>query len=386
MLFLKEIRFRKLNFALGTVGMVVAVAIVVLFFMMTAASQNETRRLTRDMGFNLRIIPDSTDMNNFWISGYSDQSMPEEYVDKLVNEKAFYYAHLTATLHKHIEWNDKEVILTGISPNERDAKTGAKPKIIFKKKSKMIFAIEPGTVYVGFELARDKNINVGDKLDVLGKTFEVKQTLAETGTESDIRMYFDLKDLQSLLNMRGQINEIMALNCLCTAEGDDPLEELRIQLNKTLPNTKVIMNRTIAVARERQRKMMDNYFAVLLPLFLIACVIWIGTFSMINVLGRRTEIGIMRSLGMGSWSIAKLFFARSVLTGVIGAVLGFLLATWLGFEYGEQVFKVTAQSIKPVYSLFYWSMLIAPLFAAMAALIPIVFAIKQEPAEVLKDE
>ena len=81
--------------------MVVAVAIVVLFFMMTTASQNETRRLTRDMGFNLRIIPEETDMNDFWISGYSDRTMPEDFVAKLVDAKSFYYAHLTATLHKY---------------------------------------------------------------------------------------------------------------------------------------------------------------------------------------------------------------------------------------------------------------------------------------------
>ena len=377
MLFLKEIKYRKFNFILGVIGMIAAVTIVVLFFMMTSASQNETRRLTRDMGFNLRIIPEETDMNDFWISGYSDRTMPEDFASKLVDAKSFYYAHLTATLHKRIEWKNKEVVLTGISPDELEPKGS--------KKSKMIFAVEPGKVYVGYEIASDFNIKEGDKLPVLGKEYLVERTLSETGSEDDIRIYFDLKELQGLLEMEGRINEIMALNCLCSTEGDDPLEQLRIQLGEVLPNTKVIMNRTVAVARERQRKMMDNYFAVLLPIILIGCVLWVGTFSMLNVIQRKVEIGIMRATGFGNWKIARLFFARALLTGFIGAVLGFALATWLGMEYGPEIFKVTSRSVKPVYSLLYKSLLFAPLFAAFAAFIPIVLAIKQDPAEVLKE-
>lgn len=378
MLFIKEINYRKTNFLLGVIGMIAAVAIVVLFFMMTAASQNETRRLTRDMGFNLKIIPDNTNMNNFWVAGYSNETMPQEYVDKLVEARSFYYAHLTATLHKKIEWRNTEVVLTGISPDELEPNGS--------KKSKMIFAVEPGTVYIGYELAKDLDINDGETVEVLGKNFNVERTLAETGSEDDIRIYFDLTELQKLLKMEGRINEIMALNCLCTAEGDDPLEQLRIQLGEVLPDSKVIMNRTIAVARERQRKMMDNYFAVLLPLMLIACMLWVGTFSMINVLQRRTEIGTLRATGFGSFKIARLFFARALLTGLLGGILGFFLATWIGLEYGPEIFKVTAKSVRPVYALLYKAMVAAPVFAALAAFIPIVFALKQEPAKVLKQD
>ena len=61
--------------------------------------------------------------------------------------------------------------------------------------------------------------------------------------------------------MKGEINEIKALNCLCLTTGeDDPLNILREQLSEVLPETKVIMNRTIAVARERQRLMLEGYY------------------------------------------------------------------------------------------------------------------------------
>ncbi len=378
MLFLREIVYRRWNFLLGTLGMITAVAVVVFFVIMTKASQNETRILTRDMGFNLRIIPDSTNMNDFWIRGYSQRTMPQKYVNVLVDKKAIYYAHLTATLHQRIRWEGLEVILTGISPDELNPKG--------KKRTKMIFAVPPGKVYVGYEIAAARKIRRGDTLSILGKSYVVERTLAETGSEDDIRLYFDLNDLQHLLHKEGAISEIMALNCVCSAKGDDPLGDLRRQLQADLPDAKVIMNRTIAVARERQRKMLDNFFAVLLPVLLIVTALWVGTISMINVMQRSQEIGILRALGFRTGRITALFFARVAGMGLLGALLGFGMGTWLALAYGPQVFKVTASSVKPVYSLLGWSLLLAPLFAAIASLIPVMLAISREPAVMLKEE
>jgi ABC-type lipoprotein release transport system permease subunit len=378
MLSIKEIFHRKGNFLLGLVGMVIAVGLVVGFIIMTKASQNETRRLTRDMGFNLRIVPKETDMGNFWISGFSEKTMPQDYVDVLVKEKSVFYAHLTATLHKRIELNNREVVLTGISPDEVEPSG--------KKKSKMIFAIEPGAVYVGYEIAKVLDVNKRDSIDILGQKFVVSQTLSETGSEDDIRLYLDLGTLQSLLKMEGRINEIMALNCMCSTEGDDPLENLRVHLSSILPNTKVIMNRTIAVARERQRKMVDGYFAILLPVMLIICMVWIGVFAMLNVNSRRNEIGIMRALGFGTERIAMLFFSRAIITGLIGALLGYFAGVWLAMEFGPEIFKVTAKSIKPDWDLLWIAVVSAPLFASVSSFIPIMWAISSDPAKLLKEE
>ncbi len=378
MLFLKEIVYRKFNFLLGAFGVTTAVAIVVIFIVMTKASGNETRRLTRDMGFNLRIIPESTNMNDFWISGHSNNTMPENYVNILVDKKSFYYAHLTATLHKKIEWNSLETILIGISPKELEPSG--------KQKSKMIFAIPKGKIYVGYELALAEGIKKGDRISVLGTEFLVERTLAETGSGDDISLYFSLKDLQVLLKQEGQISEIMALNCLCSAEGDDPLEVLREQLALALPNAKVIMNKNIALARERQRKMMDNYFAVLLPIFLIVCAVWIAVISMNNVLQRKQEIGILRALGFSILKIARLFITRALAMGLVGAVFGFFIGTQLAMAYGAEVFKVTAKSVKPLYDLLFWSVFLAPLFAALLSSFPVIYAISRESAALLKEE
>jgi putative ABC transport system permease protein len=146
------------------------------------------------------------------------------------------------------------------------------------------------------------------------------------------------------------------------------------------------MNRTIAVARERQRKMVDSYFAVLMPVVLIICMVWIGVFAMLNVNSRRNEIGIMRALGFSTERIAMLFFSRAFIMGFVGALLGYFAGIWLAMEFGPDIFKVTAKSIKPDWNLLWIALISAPLFAAVSSFIPIMWAISNDPAQLLKEE
>jgi len=351
---------------------------MVFFYTLTKASKNETRLLTRDMGFNLRIIPGETDMNDFWLDGYSDISMPEEFIDRLIDQRSINYAHLTASLHKRIIINDNEVILTGLAPDELEP-SGA-------RKSKMIFAIPRGKTTVGYEVAIIMDVKKGDELSILGETFVCDKVLTETGSNDDIRIYLDLSDMQRLTGMDSQINEIMALNCMCSTKGDNPLDTLRKELGRIVPEAKVVMNSTIATARERQRKMGDKYFDIIIPVLLIASMLWIAIFSLINVNQRNQEIGILRALGFGTIRIAGIFFARAILAGLIGAILGYFLGTWIAEIYGPEIFKVAPGSVKPIVKLLWYAIPLAPVFACISAFIPIMWAISRDTAESLKEE
>ncbi len=377
-LLFKEITHRKINFLLSMLAVVAAVAFLVAFFTTSQASKRETTRLTRDMGFNLRIIPKATNMDDFWNNGFSETTMPEDYVLRFNAFKNFSYAHLTATLHERVNWRGMDVILTGISPEIEPSG---------KKKTPMIFSIRPGTVYVGYEIAHAFDLKKGDAVDLFGKKFIVARTLAENGSNDDIRIFAPLDEVQEMLGKNGRINEIKALNCLCLTDDEtDPLEILRRQLSQVLPEGKVVMNRTIAVAREKQRRMMENYIAMLLPLIVIISAAWVGVLAWINVRERRQEIGVLRALGYSAGKIAVLFLGKAVLLGLLGALLGWVIGTALSLFYGPDIFKVTAKAIKPDVALLLWSLVAAPLFAAFSSFIPAALAVAADPAVTLREE
>jgi len=374
----KEILHRKLNFTLATLAVTFAVAFFVAFFTSNEASNRETIRLTRDMGFNLRIIPRGTDMNKFWTNGYSELLMPEEYIDQFWEFKDFSFAHLTASLHKKIVWNNKEVLLTGIAPEIEPSG---------KIKSAMIFSIDTGTVYLGYEIAKEMQIQRDDTIIIYGRSFIVAKTLSESGSVDDIRIYGALPEFQELIGLDGKINEIMALNCLCISPDDnDPLKMIREQLDQVLPEAELVMNTTIANARERQRHMLEKYFSMITVFVIFIIAIWIGTLAMINARGRKQEIGILQAVGHNWRNIAFLFIGRAVIIGIISAILGYAIGTALSLKLGPAVFKITAESIKPDYSIFFWAIISAPVFSAIATFIPTIYAVLQDPAITLRED
>ncbi len=147
-LLLAEIRYRKLNFALSLLAVVVAVLLFVAGPMLVDGYQRqthaqlaewharvveseqlvdtmrmgmgkvekeaeaelsrlekETRRLMRDMGFNLMIVHRDTNMSDFWAADFASHDMPQDYVHRLASDRRLtLVTHLVATLQARIDW------------------------------------------------------------------------------------------------------------------------------------------------------------------------------------------------------------------------------------------------------------------------------------------
>jgi len=374
---LKESLHRKVNFLLSVIAVATSIGLFVVFYTIGDASKRETTRLMRDMGFNLRIIPKDTDTAKFLATGISDRTMPEEYVYRFATRADLSFNHLVATLQKRIEIGGLQVILTGIS--QEVAPPG-------KKKPPMIFKIQPGTVYAGYQVAKYLKLKNGDQIAILGKKFVVRKCLGESGTDDDIRIYADLHDVQNVTGLKGRINEIKALECVCLNPRGTTIDLLRSQLSELIPDAKVIEIRKIAKARERQRRVIQQLYSFVMPFVIIVCGLWIAALSMLNVKARRCEIGIIRALGYAQNYLVALFVGRAFIIGVVGAIIGFLAGTFISLQVGPSIFPVTAKSIRPIYSLLLWSMLIAPGFAVLSSFIPIAIGSTQDPAVALREE
>jgi putative ABC transport system permease protein len=378
-LILREIAHRRWSFLLGALGVAVTVALFVAFFTTLTAARRETKRVMRDLGFNLRIIPKDTDMDRFWTEGFSDRTLPEDAVRRLAEAKHAFltYNHLVATLQGRIEIGGRPAILTGLAP------TITSPD---KRKRPMGFTVKPGTLQLGYQVAARLGLKRGDTLELAGRKFTIARCLVESGTEEDIRVYAALPDAQAILGLPGRINEIKAIDCLCLTQDQDPLHQLRAEIAKILPEARVIQLRAMADARARERQTVERYFGFLSPLLLLACAAWVGVLTALNVRERRAEIGVLRALGKGSGRVAGLFLGRAVLVGLLGAVIGGAAGTWLALEFGPRIFQLTAKAIRADYGLLGWALLVAPLFAAAAAFIPAARAVTLDPAVTLRED
>lgn len=374
----KELWHRKINFLLGVLAVTVAVAFFVAFQTAARASNRETARLMLSMGYNLHVIAEEADIGVFLTTGVADETMPENYLGRLASGKNISYNHLSAVLEKQLAWRGVSVIVTGLAPEV------CPPG---HKRPPMIFQINPGKAYIGYQVAHQLGIAKGDTIEISGKSLEVVRCLAESGGVDDMRIQCHLRDAQEMLGRPGRISEIQAVDCLCFLEGADPLAILRSQISSILPGTQILQAKSMAETRAKQRQMVYKTFAVMVPFVVIACGVWVGILTVMNVRERQTEIGLLRALGYGAGKIGGLFLGKAMLTGLLGALVGFSAGAALALAFGPEIFKLTAATmVRPEGTVLCWSLVVAPLFSVVASFIPVMCAVSYDPATTLREE
>ncbi len=381
-----------------------------------------TRKVTLGLGFNLLIVHRDTNMADFWASDYAAVDMPQEYVDRLAgNQDLTMVTHIVATLQGKIDWQQRKVLLVGYAPEATQSH--------MRKKAPLGYIIEPGTVFLGSELGVGRS--VGETIEIpvrdsdKAKQFKIAQILPEQGSKDDISIITHLTDAQQLLDKPERVNQILALNCHC-AESDRG--KIRAQLEAVLPEARVTEFRTKFLARAEQRDAVEESssqvlgemqrnleqrerileerkadFAemaasrgqlerllitlsdVITPLVVLAAAIWVGLLALANVRERRTEIGVLRALGKGTGTIVTLLLGKAVLLGLLGGLTGFGLGTVLGQTLGESALRVGADQFAPRLEVFLYTVLGAPLLAALASYLPTMAAVVQDPALVLRE-
>ncbi len=229
-LFLAEIGYRKVNFLLSLAAVVLAVTLFVSAPLLVEAYQqetqsqvdqwqsrvaeledqvtamrlgigqferdtaaelarleDETRRLMRDMGFNLMITHRGTNMSDFWASDFAAADMPQDYVDRLAADRRLtMVAHLVATLQQRITWENRKVLLAGYLPEAH--------QLYSLEKQPMGYQIKPGTAFLGHELGVGRK--PGEMITVLNRQLRIARILPEQGSKEDISIAVHLDDAQ----------------------------------------------------------------------------------------------------------------------------------------------------------------------------------------------
>ena len=216
-LVIREIGYRKLNFALALLSVAMAVGCLVGVLTVlrghdirTAATmaklEDDIRREMKQLGFNVRILPKGQNLEDLYARDYASKFMPEDYVHRLANSRIMTIRHLLPSLRQKIQWpeqNGRVVILVGVR--------GEVPLIHRTPKSPILHPVPPGSVVVGHLLHRGLGLKVGDTITVMGAKFKVHKLQPETGTKDDITLWVNLDEAQALLGTLLGIKPILGL-------------------------------------------------------------------------------------------------------------------------------------------------------------------------------
>ena len=383
-LVIKEMLYRRISSLVILFTVIVASSVSVAIYTLSKASENETRKIMREQGLNLYIFPKGTNLIDFY-SINNTGTFPDNYVDVLAESKTFdAVRHLTGILQiKYPDWEDAngsthQIILYGY-------KDEAEQKYLSRQET-MGFDVKKGTVHLGALVA--KNIMPGvpfiiDGVDGRQYSFTVDKRLEEGKGMRDQGVSFHLEDLQEVLGMEGKINKIEALGCVCH---DGRIKNARSQVEAIFSDLEVTEISSIANARENQRAMMNRYGAFIIPFIVISCLLITGLLFHQNVSVRKREIGLLKAMGNSSYTIVFMILFKAFMLGLTGGIIGFFIGSWIAEYFGKEIFRFTALSIKPVWAIFYYTIVIFPLLWMLSSWIPALLATRIDAAKILSDE
>jgi putative ABC transport system permease protein len=183
-----------------------------------------------------------------------------------------------------------------------------------------------------------------------------------------------------MFGLNGKINSIIAVNCLCYGM---PLSMIKNQIQDQIPGIKVVSYRSIAQARLETRHMMDNFAKVFLIIIAVLSALTITSLLFGNARARKNEVGMFAVLGFTPLRTGWLFAGRAViiclLGGLLGCAAGYVIALWVGPRIVQV--KIKAEPV-----LYLWAFAGAVGLCLIASIIPIVYASRLNPGQILREE
>ncbi|HQS20190.1 MULTISPECIES: ABC transporter permease [unclassified Acidovorax] len=277
------------------------------------------------------------------------------------------------------------IALMGVDLDRYDRVVGLRSKVVSGSPRLL-----PGEAIVGRELAQDLGVRVGDRLTV--------QTGSVSGTVSDSVRVTALVELGVKdLNRRTVIVPLRAAQSLLALPGG------ATQLDLTLKDVWVAQTLARALQgqfpykieswQESNAQLVSALNAqsistsIIRGVVLAVVVLGIASVLVVSVVQKGREIGILRAMGATRGQVLRVFLVQGAVVGVLGSVLGLLLAValiWVftHFVRGSDGLPLFSIALPPAMAL--QVALIASVCGVLAAVAPARRAAALDPAQAIR--
>lgn len=390
-----EFKQHKSQLISGLLAITLGIAVIVGIRSISVVSEKAVAINLDNLGANILVLPQASNVDNYYSADIDAPTIPEEYVDRIVSSNLQGVDNLSPKLTRRIKIGNENVVLTGILPkNEITSKpmwqqsgllgnnlkascaptnTSNQDKGLKDEKlqRKSIDTLESGDCLLGSAIASRLKLKDGGKVEILGEKFNVSRVLNETGTVDDDRIFIHLRRAQELLKIPGQVSAIEIMGC-CNAISDGLLSKLR----NVLPDTRITTIGQIVATQIQTNKMMNKVSLIFLIIIVFVGGISIGNFMWANINERRKEFGMLRMIGFNKAIIYKMILAKALILGIIGGIAGYILGTFAGMWLGPEL---AGLAVKPLPSLIFISLLISIGVSILGSIIPSYLAGRIDP-------
>lgn len=397
----KELWLRKSRMASGLLAITLGIAVIVGIKSVSSVSERAVAIKLDNLGANILVLPQAASVDDYYTADIDAPTFPEEYVERVATSMLPGVDNLSPKLTRRVRIGDTPVILTGILPAnelvskpiwqsaglagaELEAACGTSPEVKSgpsyldpRLQRKAVDSLAPEDVLAGSVVARRLHLSEGSRTVIEGREFTVARVLPETGTIDDDRIFAHLHVVQDALGIGPQVSAIEIMGC-CSAISDGLLGKLR----NILPDTRITTIGQIVNTQIETNGLMRKVSLILLVIISLVGTISIANYMWANVEERRREIGTLLTLGATRGSVYRLFFAKSIVLGLLGGAGGYLLGTVAAVILGPEL---AGLKVQPIPAYFLWSLVIAVGIALLGSWYPTYRATRLDPASILQE-
>ena len=256
-------------------------------------------------------------------------------------------------------------------------------------------------VLLGERLAARLGKHPGDMIEVNGVPRTVSGILS-TGAVEDDQIVAPLSLAQQILGKPGAVRRVYvsaltkppdALSArdpkTMTPEVYDRwycspyVESIAYQLQEVIPHSHAEQIRQVAQNEGTVLSRIKGLMLLVTLAALFASALAVSAAMATAIFERRVEVGLMKALGAGNFTVAAIFFAEALLLALIGGVAGFTAGSLLAHQIGRSIFA-SQISIQPVLFPIILTIAVFVTFAGSAAAIR--RAVKFDPVFALRGE
>jgi putative ABC transport system permease protein len=160
-------------------------------------------------------------------------------------------------------------------------------------------------------------------------------------------------------------------------------QAIAYQLEEAIPHSHADQIRQVAQTEGVVLSSITGLMLLITLAALLASALAVSAAMATAMFERGAEVGLMKALGAGSFSIAAVFFAEATLLALIGGAVGFAGGAWLADRIGRSIFG-SQISIQPVLLPVVLGIAVIVTFAGSA--VAIRRAVKLDPVYALRGE
>jgi len=262
-------------------------------------------------------------------------------------------------------------------------------------------ADDSGDVLVGEKLASQLNVQPGAELNIQGALHRVSGILSTAGAEDD-QIVAPLRVTQEIAGKPGAVRKIFVSavtkpedafarrspDSLSPADRDrwycSPYpQSIAYQLQEAIPHSHAEQIRQVAQNEGNVLSRITGLMLLITLAALFTSELAVSAAMATAMFERRSEVGLMKALGAGHFSLSSIFITESALLACIGGLIGFALGALLTREIGRAIFG-SSITVQPVLLLVILGVSIGVTFGGSA--VAIRRAVKYDPVLALRGE